>query len=78
MADVKIPADPVGAFVPHNITEPIMGAADGPLAGRTFAVKDLYHIAGRKLSNGSPDYYDWSEPAPATSGAVQQLLDAGA
>lgn len=78
MTDVKIPADPVGAFVPHNITEPIMGATDGPLAGKTFAVKDLYHIAGRKLSNGNPDYYDWVEPETATSVAVQQLLDAGA
>ncbi|MBO23010.1 MAG: amidase [Rhodospirillaceae bacterium] len=78
MADVKIPADPVGAFVPFNITEPIIGAAEGPLAGKTFAVKDLYHIAGRKLSNGSPDYYDWVEPKTATSVAVQQLLDAGA
>jgi amidase len=78
MADVKIPVDPIGAFVPHTITEPIMGAADGPLAGRNFAVKDLYHIAGRKLSNGSPDYYDWVEPKTATSVAVQQLLDAGA
>lgn len=78
MAELEIPADPVGAFVPHNITEPIMGAAEGPLAGRTFAVKDLYHIAGRKLSNGNPDYYDWVEPKAKTSGAVQRLLDAGA
>lgn len=78
MTDVKIPADPVGAFVPHNITEPILGASDGPLAGKTFAVKDLYHIAGRKLSNGNPDYYDWVEPKTETSVAVQQLLDAGA
>lgn len=78
MSDVKIPADPVGAFVPHNITEPILGASDGPLAGKTFAVKDLYHIAGRKLSNGNPDYYDWVEPKTETSVAVQQVLDAGA
>jgi len=78
MTDVKIPEDRVGAFVPHNITAPILGASDGPLAGKTFAVKDLYHIAGRKVSNGNPDYYDWVEPKTETSVAVQQLLDAGA
>lgn len=78
MAEVKIPADPVGAFVPHNITEPILGSGTGPLVGKTFAVKDLYHIAGRKLSNGNPEYFDWVEPKTETSVAVQQLLDAGA
>ena len=78
MTDVKIPEDRVGAFVPHTITEPILGASEGPLAGKTFAVKDLYHIAGRKVSNGNPDYYDWVEPKTETSVAVQQLLDAGA
>lgn len=78
MSDAGIPDDPVGAFVPHNITEPIRGAADGPLAGMTFAVKDLYHIAGRKVSNGNPDYYDWVEPKTETSPAVQKCLDAGA
>lgn len=78
MTDVKIPEDVVGAFVPHNITEPILGSGTGPLAGKTFAVKDLYHIAGRKLSNGNPDYYAWVEPKTETSVAVQQLLDAGA
>ncbi len=78
MTDVKIPEDRAAAFVPHNITEPILGSGSGPLAGKTFAVKDLYHIAGRKLSNGNPDYYDWVEPKTETSVAVQQLLDAGA
>lgn len=78
MTDVKIPEDRAGAFMPHNITEPIRGSGQGPLAGKTFAVKDLYHIAGRKVSNGNPDYYDWVEPKTKTSVAVQQLLDAGA
>jgi amidase len=78
MTDVKIPNDVAGAFMPHNITEPILGSGSGPLAGKTFAVKDLYHIAGHKLSNGNPDYYDWVEPKTKTSVAVQQLLDAGA
>lgn len=77
MTDPKIPADPVGAFVPHTITEPIRGSGEGPLAGKTFVVKDLFHIAGHKVSNGNPDYYDWVEPKTKTSPAVQALLDAG-
>lgn len=78
MSDARIPDDPAGALVPHNITEPIRGSGQGPLAGKTFAVKDLYHIAGRKVSNGNPDYYDWVEPKTETSPAVQKCLDAGA
>lgn len=78
MTDPAIPPDTVGAFVPHTITEPIKGSGAGPLAGKTFAVKDLFHIAGRKVSNGSPDWYAWTEPATETSPAVRKLLDAGA
>jgi amidase len=74
----KIPADPVGALMPHTITEPIVGSGVGPLAGKTFVVKDQYHIAGRKISNGSPDYLAWAPTNDATSPTVQKLLDAGA
>lgn len=78
MTDPQIPADRAGALVPHTITEPIRGSGEGPLAGRTCVIKDLYHIAGRKTSNGNPDYYAWTEPETATAPAVQKLLDAGA
>ncbi|MBO6782285.1 MAG: amidase [Alphaproteobacteria bacterium] len=78
MTDPKIPDDPVGALVPHTITEPIRGSGDGPLAGRTFVVKDQYHIAGRKISNGSPDYLAWTSEESETAPSVQKLLDAGA
>ena len=33
-------------FVPHDLKAPIEGAADGPLAGLTAVVKDMYDIAG--------------------------------
>ena len=33
-------ADPVGALVPHTLQEPIAGNGKGPLAGRTFMVKE--------------------------------------
>jgi len=78
MTDPKIPADPVGALMPHTITAPIKGSGVGPLAGKTFVVKDQYHIAGRKISNGSPDYLAWAEVNDTTAPTVQKLLDAGA
>ena len=66
------------AFVPHDITEPIQGSPDGPLAGLTAAVKDIYDIAGYRAGAGSPDWLDSTEPAQAHSAAVQKLLDGGA
>ncbi|MEP4887487.1 MAG: amidase family protein, partial [Alphaproteobacteria bacterium] len=78
MSQPTVPNDPIGAFVPHNITAPIAGPGNGPLAGKTFAVKDLYHIAGRKVSNGNPDYYAWAPIEDNTAPTVQKLLDAGA
>ena len=36
------------AFVPHDLPAPIAGAAQGPLAGLTVAVKDMYDIAGTR------------------------------
>ncbi|MEP4378608.1 MAG: amidase [Alphaproteobacteria bacterium] len=78
MSQPTVPNDPIGAFVPHNITAPIAGSGNGPLAGKTFAVKDLYHIAGRKVSNGNPDYYAWAPIEDNTAPTVQKLLDAGA
>ena len=39
---------PLSAFVPHDLREPIAGAATGPLTGLTCAVKDMYDIAGHR------------------------------
>ena len=71
-------ADPVGALVPHTLQEPIEGSGKGPLAERTFMVKDLFAIEGRKVSNGNPDWYAASSPAKKTAPALRRLLDAGA
>lgn len=70
--------DPVHALVPHTLDEPILGAEDGPLAGRSFMVKDLFAIEGRKTGNGNPQYYEAATPALATAPAVATLLGAGA
>ena len=69
--------DAINAFVPgQRIT--IDGARDGPLAGLTFAAKDLFDVAGFPTGGGN---HDWarSNPVPTKHAwAVQTLLDAGA
>jgi amidase len=69
--------DELGAFCRHTHIE-ARGAAAGPLAGLTFAAKDLYDVAGQKTGFGSPDWLRTHEPAARTAPAVQMLLDAGA
>jgi len=71
-------ADPVGALVPHTLQQQISGSGSGLLAGRTFKVKDLFAIEGRKVSNGNPDWYEAASPAKETAQAIRRLLAAGA
>jgi amidase len=65
-------------FVPHNLSAPLSGAAGGPLAGLTAAVKDMYDIAGARTGGGSPEWLAAHEPAARHAGAVAKILDAGA
>ncbi len=67
-----------GFFVPHDIKAPIAGAHDGPLAGLTCAVKDMYDIAGSRTGGGSPAWLAAQKPATAHAALVQRLLDSGA
>jgi amidase len=56
----------------------IAGAPGGPLAGLTFAAKDLFDVAGHPTGAGNPD---WARPHAVPTRhawAVQRLLDAGA
>lgn len=66
------------AFVPHDLTDPIEGRPDGPLAGFTAAVKDMYDIAGYCAGAGNPEWLASRLPASTHAGAVKKLLDAGA
>ncbi len=71
------PNDPINAFC-HRNHAALSGAAHGPLAGLTFAVKDCFHIAGVPTGFGQPDWLA-SQPVPkATANVVQHLLAAGA
>jgi amidase len=60
------------------LDKPITGAASGPLAGLTAAVKDMYDIAGTRTGNGSPAWLETHQPATKNAAAVQKILDAGA
>jgi amidase len=65
------------AFVPHDLPEPLAGAAQGPLAGLTAAVKDMYDIAEGRTGGGNPDWLAAHRPALADA-AIRKLLLAGA
>jgi amidase len=69
--------DPVGAFIPGARTQRA-GAANGPLAGLTFAVKDLYDTAGDVTGYGNPDWARTHPPATGDAAVVTALLEAGA
>jgi Asp-tRNA(Asn)/Glu-tRNA(Gln) amidotransferase A subunit family amidase len=58
------------------LEEPLCGAADGPLAGRTLLVKDLIDTAGVRTTYGSRIYADHVPDVHAS--VVQRALDAGA
>lgn len=69
--------DTVNAFVSGTMV-PIAGQAGGPLDGLSFAVKDLFDVAGLPTGGGN---HDWAlaHPVPNRHAwAVQTLLDAGA
>ncbi len=66
-----------GAFCPHGDFA-LAGAAQGPLKGLTFAVKDIFDVAGHVTGCGNPDWLAKHGPAPRHAAAVQALLDVGA
>jgi len=69
--------DRLGAFCRDTHVE-MTGASHGPLVGLTFAVKDIYDVAGHRTGFGSPDWLRTHGPAARTASVVQRLLDAGA
>lgn len=69
--------DPIGAFVP-GIDVHVAGADNGPLAGLTFAAKDLFDVAGYPTGGGNHDWAAYNAVPTRHAWAVQTLLDAGA
>src|SRR5918998_457869 len=70
-------ADPARAFLPYPPVE-VANAPSGPLAGLTFAAKDLFDVAGYPTGGGSPHVLAMSGVKSRTCPTVQKLLDAGA
>ena len=68
----------LSAFVPHDLTAPLIGAGAGSLAGLSAAVKDMYDFAGHRTGGGSPDWLDAQAPARSTAAVLVRILDAGA
>jgi len=78
MHNKKFPLyDPIQACVPHGkFSLPPTGS--GLLDGLTFAVKDIFDIAGHPTGAGNPTWLT-THPSPThTSPLVEQLLAAGA
>jgi amidase len=75
---MPVSSQPLAAFVPHDLKAPISGAATGPLAGLTCAVKDMYDNAGYRTGGGSPDWLAAATEAASSAAAVRRVLDAGA
>lgn len=69
--------DRFGAFVPH-VDVVIQGAPAGPLAGFTFAAKDLFDVRGTVTGSGNPDWELTHPPAGSSAWTVERLLEAGA
>lgn len=69
--------DTLDAFVSHGHFE-LAPTGAGPLDGLTFALKDLFHVAGVPTAAGSPAWLA-SHPVPSENApVVDMLLGAGA
>jgi len=69
--------DRYNAFCRHTHVE-LSGAPAGPLRGLSFAVKDVFDIAGYRTGNGNPVWLETHAPAARTASSVERLLAAGA
>lgn len=72
-----LPHDPARAFMPYPAVA-VPNAESGPLRGLSFAVKDLFDVAGYPTGAGSPQMLAMSGLKTRTAPTVQKLLDAGA
>ncbi|MDU8362166.1 amidase [Pseudomonas syringae group sp. J309-1] len=69
--------DSAFAFMPYPHVD-VPRAASGPLAGYTFAAKDLFDVAGYPTGGGNPHVLAMSGIKTLTAPTIQRLLDAGA
>jgi amidase len=74
---MQTPDDQVNGFCKDSNAY-LEGATGGPLAGMTFAAKDIFDVAGHVTGGGNPDWKATHGPAERTAWAVSVLVDAGA
>jgi amidase len=72
-----IRSDPVNAFLDYGDAD-VASASAGPLHGLTFAVKDIFDVAGYPTGGGSPIMRAESLVHTTSAPVVQKMLDAGA
>ena len=68
--------DSLGAFCTD--TDVFIPGSNGPLAGLTFASKDIFDVTGHVTGGGNPAWRSTHAPAETNAWVVQQLVDAGA
>ncbi|MDQ2804680.1 MAG: amidase family protein, partial [Pseudomonadota bacterium] len=74
---MSVVEDAVGAFAPGpRVERAPLGT--GRLSGVSFAVKDVFDVAGSVTTYGNPDWARSHPPAAATAPVVVALLQAGA
>ena len=69
------PPELIDAFVQRKAVAPLRA---GALTGTTFAVKDLFDVAGERTGCGNPTWLATHAPATAHAAVVERLLQAGA
>lgn len=74
---MSLATHPARAFLPYPDAV-VPNAAVGALRGLTFAVKDLFDVAGYPTGGGNPHVLARSGIKTVTAPTVQKLLDAGA
>lgn len=63
----------------RTVGDPLFqGAWEGPLAGLTVAVKDLFAVKGYRIGAGNPAYLESVRPETSMAAAVADLLRGGA
>ncbi|TQD78380.1 hypothetical protein C1H46_036073 [Malus baccata] len=67
-----------GAFVEKFLLRPPSSSHDLPLSGLTFAIKDIFDVAGRVTGFGNPDWARTHPAAESTAPAVSAILSGGA
>ena len=66
------------AFFSNRLNLHDQSSADGPLSGLTVAIKDMFDIAGERVSGGNPTWLDSQDSAKKNSSVINRLLSSGA